>query len=1821
MRFKTLVSMVFIVITLLMSVTSAISLSEGTEYWDESTYNQTSSQSAGEGYASSLTGLQGDSDSINFAARSSGTEKASPNMFNFDSFIKDLSSHRTEEWRDFAYVDDDSTELVIGLNGAQSGYAEVSALIFESGGKLVNAVSIKGETIAIVADMPLNVVSSFVAQLQASNLVRYVEPNMKFEAQFVPNDPDWDLQWGPQKIEADYAWNTTIGDPSVLVAVIDTGIDYNHPDLAANYVALGNDWVNMDPDPMDDHGHGTHCAGIVAAELNNGIGIAGVAQVKIMAEKGLNAGGSGTADDLASAIIHAVDQGADILSNSWGGPGQSSLLYDAVKYAYDDGALIVAAAGNSATSIKLYPAAYDEVVAVTATDQVDDPAVFTSFGDWVEVAAPGVDIYSTVWDNGYAYMSGTSMSTPHVSGTAALVWSQFPSMSRDWVRAQLKFTADDLGDPGFDKYYGYGRINARKAVESAPSDHDLLISNWQRPKFVQPEDFVIYNVTIMNFGLSDETDMTVQLLVDNDVTDAASIDFLASGTTEKVTVFWNPAFEGIYNVTVWVEPVPGEGDTTNNVMSMNVNVQPISTALLLNVEPWGLPTNEDVFSKYGIPYAVFGSKDFGQINLTQFSKVIVASDQNQKFYDAMNTYRWWFEDYVSGGGMLELHAADSGWNGGKWVGTLPGGLVWNGYSAQYVTIVDPVHPVVILPNPITDAELDNWNWAVHGFFLSYPQNSRIVIVEDGTGYPAYLEFDYGAGLIVATSQTLEWAYMNGLSLILENSLLYTGVRYPHELYVTLDAPAFLGPNDSALLNATVYNVGLNTETNVEIQLLIEGSVVKSDVAQELLSGGGFTINYSWVQPAEATYNVTANAPPVPDEQFTYNNKLTRFVVVASPLISPIEGQWASYIVNYYDDTGRVIGTEYWNLTYERYVEPYKINITLTARDLYGHNLTTWMIVNTMTRFVESGVWVGMWYPGWIETDINVGSPVKLLNDVAIVNGSKVVPVGVYPIDCWELLFKMYGSQYTFCYDKVSGLWIGMDYEGYPYRVELRLTETDVPIGTPYEHELVATVEAPVSVEPFHASLLNATAYNIGLSAETDVKLSLLIDGTEVESTIIPTFLSGTSHTISYTWTPTVEATYNVTAYVQPVAAEAFTANNAATKMVRVRSIKGYILFDQTHSTDSIFMYSIWVKNMTNRGYVVDTLTVSPLTPAMLQGYDVFVIPQAYSYYSSDEISAIQSFVLNGGGLLVIGDDKPYIYSDLTRFAGITWDYGVYWGYTTDITPHKVTEGVDTVYFESAYSKIYVSLQAQGIIRDSYKNILLAVSEIGDGEVVCIADENTIIDWNIGYADNLRLANNIIDWLKSRHPVASFSFSPLDPYVGEAIGFDASASYDPNGVIVSYLWSFGDGDTASGVTAAHVYTGGGTYTVALTVIDNEGLDFTAKANVTVTRTTLEVSVDVGAIYFRGEVAEFYVLVSSLGKPVDAELSAMLYYGGAVYEDLSLKVAHIGTGLYRIPYAVSADAFPGTYALVVEVSYLSLRGVALESFLLSSTLTGWNALLVNINGTVGTLKTDIGLVKVQLDAINAKLVIIEGRTATIDSAVGVIQTDVDTINASVCSLDGTIVTINSCLGSVQQDIALINGEVNAIEGTLATIQTDLGAVQVDVSKINAKLVALNNTVATVQTDIGLVNVQLDAINAMLVSIEGRTATINSTIGLVQTDINTINARMIGLEDTVAIIQTDIGTVTTDIDSIRLKIISIDGTIATIQTTLGTITGTVTSIQGDVATIKTDVGTVKASLPPGWAEAQQQTTTPLYILLILVLIISIGTIILTFLRRKKS
>jgi len=282
------------------------------------------------------------------------------------------------------------------------------------------------------------------------------------------SDPRLGEQWALSKMQVPNAWDYSTGNPDVLVAVLDTGADFSHPDLAGKLVP-GYDFVNQDDNPQDDHGHGTHVSGIIAAATNNGIGIAGVSyNTRVLVVKILNAQGVGTHADIAQGIIWAADHGARVINMSLGGTQGSQTLQDAVNYAWDHGVVIVAAAGNSSTNTPSYPGAYENAIAVAATDQNDGRASFTNYGSfWVDVAAPGVGILSTIMGGSYASWSGTSMATPNVSGVAALIIAQAPGRSNADVRYLIEHTADQISGTGI--YWRWGRVNAYRALTGSGS--------------------------------------------------------------------------------------------------------------------------------------------------------------------------------------------------------------------------------------------------------------------------------------------------------------------------------------------------------------------------------------------------------------------------------------------------------------------------------------------------------------------------------------------------------------------------------------------------------------------------------------------------------------------------------------------------------------------------------------------------------------------------------------------------------------------------------------------------------------------------------------------------------------------------------------------------------------------------------------------------------------------------------------------------------------------------------------------------------------------------------------------------------------------------------------------------------------------------------------------------------------------------------------------------------------------------------------------------------------------------------------------------------
>jgi subtilisin family serine protease/subtilisin-like proprotein convertase family protein len=462
-------------------------------------------------------------------------------------------------------------------------------------------------------------VQQAVPALDAIRGIASAEADYAIGLTATPTDPSFGSTWGLHNagqsggavdadIDATEAWDKATGTGQTVVAVIDTGVDYTHPDLAANMwrnpgeVAgdgldndgnlivddiFGADFANNDGDPMDDNNHGTHCAGTIGAVANNGVGVAGVAwKTRIMAMKFLTASGSGSTSNAIKCIDYAIAKGAKILSNSWGGGGYSSALEAAIVRSRDAGAVFVAAAGNNGANTDVsanYPSNYavSNVVSVAATDHNDQLASFSNYGaNTVDLGAPGVSVLSTVRGGGYSSFSGTSMATPHVAGALAVYWDKNPGMTAQQVIQKLLGSVDSIASLAGKTVTG-GRLNLNKMLEGG--------SPLPPPPPPPPGDTTGARVTTANFAGSTASNYERVRLTFSEAINAASFDAtdvvltgpsggaiavqgvkLVDGTTNQfdVTFATQTAF-GTYAIGVGPQVL----DLANNPMDQNQNGQ------------------------------------------------------------------------------------------------------------------------------------------------------------------------------------------------------------------------------------------------------------------------------------------------------------------------------------------------------------------------------------------------------------------------------------------------------------------------------------------------------------------------------------------------------------------------------------------------------------------------------------------------------------------------------------------------------------------------------------------------------------------------------------------------------------------------------------------------------------------------------------------------------------------------------------------------------------------------------------------------------------------------------------------------------------------------------------------------------------------------------------------------------------------------------------------------------------------------------------------------------------------------------------------------
>jgi serine protease len=450
--------------------------------------------------------------------------------------------------------------------------------------------------VAVVRLAKGSAVESVIATLKADPAVAYAEPNFIYRISAVPNDPRFGELYGLDNtgqtgglgdadVDGPEAWDDSIGSSNVVIGVVDTGVDYTHPDLAANMwtnpgeiAANGLDddgngvvddvhgfnAITGSGDPFDDHFHGTHCAGTIGAVGNNGIGVAGVNwETSIVAIKFLDGGGSGTTEDAIEAIDYAVglrNAGVNlrVLSNSWGGGGFSQALLDSILAANEAGILFVAAAGNFSSNtdeFENYPSNYDSpnVVSVAATDHNDLLADFSNFGPTtVDLGAPGVDTLSTMPGNSYGLLSGTSMATPHVAGAAALVLSGNESLTVEELKEALLVSGDPIA--ALDGITVTGRrLNAANALEEAgPPVPRFNLSVGPAQRVISQGESASYSIDVGSVaGFTGDVALSVTTTPAIDATITVSPTSVSAPGSATITVVTTEATaRGTYSIAV-----------------------------------------------------------------------------------------------------------------------------------------------------------------------------------------------------------------------------------------------------------------------------------------------------------------------------------------------------------------------------------------------------------------------------------------------------------------------------------------------------------------------------------------------------------------------------------------------------------------------------------------------------------------------------------------------------------------------------------------------------------------------------------------------------------------------------------------------------------------------------------------------------------------------------------------------------------------------------------------------------------------------------------------------------------------------------------------------------------------------------------------------------------------------------------------------------------------------------------------------------------------------------------------------------------------------
>jgi len=434
----------------------------------------------------------------------------------------------------------------------------------------------------------------------------------------------------------------------------------------------------------------------------------------------------------------------------------------------------------------------------------------------------------------------------------------------------------------------------------------------ETPRYMSPHESTIINATVYNIGSNDEIDVELSIFLEGVTVSSTTIPLLISGDNSSISYEWTPTTDGAYNFTAYVEPIADELSLSNNQLTSIVVVYSgLPFAFFEDANLLGSDSTTVILTEFGIPYDHLTSADMGVVDLSGYEKVVIASYQSQAFMDRVYANMTWFEEYVADGGILEFHAFPSG----AWVDDLlPGGVTYVYNPQESMLIVQPSNPMVTTPHQMTDIVVSNWIPTVWGHMDNLPAAAEVVI-ETLNGDPVLVEFGYGAGSIIISTQILEYGYFFVNCPLLENILLYSPVRAEHDVSVHLDAPSIVQPGEEVSLNVTVANAGLSSETNLQFGIRINGAEIYSGTVAFLENGAIYEESIPWTEYVLGTYEIAVYVEEVAGEIDTYDNEVVRLISVQS-VIRVLWDQghscWSvgsySYFIDELTDYGYIVET-------------------------------------------------------------------------------------------------------------------------------------------------------------------------------------------------------------------------------------------------------------------------------------------------------------------------------------------------------------------------------------------------------------------------------------------------------------------------------------------------------------------------------------------------------------------------------------------------------------------------------------------------------------------------------------------------------------------------------------------------------------------------------------------------------------------------------------------------------------------------------------------------------------------------------------------------